>query len=55
MSLSCVVECSSLVSPGPSRTIMSQLGVLACVLGFCLHGFFSIAYIELAASLPELL
>ena len=33
MSLSCVVvEYPCLASPGPSRTILSQLGVLACVL-----------------------
>ena len=45
-----------LASPGPSRTILSQLGVLACVLGFCLQGFVSIASIELLpASLPQLL
>ena len=37
MSLSCVVEYPCLASPGPSRTILSQLGVLVCVLGFCLH------------------
>ena len=57
MSLSCVVvEYPSLASPGPSRTILSQLGVLACLLEFCLQGFVSIAYIELLpASLPELL
>ena len=56
MSLSCVVEYPCLASPGPSGTILSQLGVLACVLGFCLQGFVSIASIELlAASLPELL
>ena len=58
VSLSCVVvEYPRLAFPGPSRTILSQLGVLACVLGFCLQGFVSIASIELlpAASLPELL
>ena len=57
MSLSCVVfEHPCLASPGPSRLNLSQLGVLACVLGFCLHGFVSIASIELLpASLPELL
>ena len=56
MSLSCVVEYPCLASPGPSRTILSQLGVLTCVLGFCLQGFVSIASIELLpASLPELL
>ena len=56
MSLSCVVEYPCLASPGPSRTILSQLGVLACVLGICLQGFVSIASIELVpASLPELL
>ena len=57
VSLSCVVvEYPCLASPGPSRTILSQLGVLACVLGFCLQGFVSIASIELLpASLPELL
>ena len=55
MPLSCVVEYPCLASPGPSRTILSQLGVLACVLGFCLQGFVSIASIELLASLPELL
>ena len=56
MSLSCVVEYPSLASPGPSRTILSQLGVFACVLGFCLQGFVSIASIIelLPASLPEL-
>ena len=57
MSLSCVVvECPCLASPGPSRTTMSQLGVLACMLGFSLQGFVSIASIELVpAYLPELL
>ena len=56
MSLSCVVEYPCLASPGPSRTILSQLGVLGCVLGFCLQGFVSIASIEhLPASIPELL
>ena len=55
MSLSCVIEYPCLASPGPSRTFLSQLVVLACVLGFCLHGFVSIASIELPASLPELL
>ena len=56
MSLSCVVvECPCLPSPGPSRTLLSQLGVLACVIGFCLQGFVLIASIELPASLPELL
>ena len=56
VSLSCVVvEYPCLASPGPSRTILSQLGVLACV-GFCLQGFVSMASIELLrASLPELL
>ena len=44
VSLSCaVVEYPCLASPGPSRTILSQLGVVACVLGFCLQGLFSIA------------
>ena len=44
MSLSCVVVgYPCLASPGPSRTILSQLGGLAFVLGFCLHGFVSIA------------
>ena len=44
VSLSCVVvEYPCLASPGPSGTILSHLGVLACVLGFCLHGFVSIA------------
>ena len=55
VSLSCVVEYPCLASPGPSRTTLSQLGVLACVLGFCLQGYVSIASIELPASLPELL
>ena len=55
MSLSCVVEYPCLASLGPSGTILSQLDVLACVLGFCLPGFVSIASIELRASLPELL
>ena len=57
MSLSCgVVEYPCLASPGPSRTNLSQLGVLACVLDFRLQGFVSIASIELLpASLPELL
>ena len=57
MSLSCViVEYPCLASPGPSRTMLSKLGVLACVLGFRLRGFVSIASIELLpASLPELL
>ena len=57
MSLSCVVVgYPCLASPGPSRTILSQLGVLACVLGFCVQGFVSIASIELLpASFPELL
>ena len=56
VSLSCVViEYPCLASPGPSRTILSQLGVLECVLGFRLQGFVSIASIELLpASLPEL-
>ena len=27
-------------SPGPSRTILPQLGVLACVLGLCLQALF---------------
>ena len=47
MSLSCVVEHPCLASPGPSRTNLSQLGVLACVLDFRLQGFVSIASIEL--------
>ena len=47
MSLSFVVEYPYLASPGPFRTVMSQLGVLACVLEFCLQGFVSIASIEL--------
>ena len=52
----CVVEYPCLASPGPSRTILSQSGVLACVLGSCLQGFVSNASIELfPASLPELL
>ena len=56
MSLSCVVEYPCLASPGPSRTVLTQLGVLACVLSFCLKGFVSIASVELLpASLPELL
>ena len=55
MPLSCVVEYPCLASPGPSRTILSKLGVLACVLGFCLQGFVSIASIDLPASLLELL
>ena len=57
MSLSCFVfEYPCIASPGPSGTTLSQLGVLACVLGFCLHGFVSIASVELLpASLPELL
>ena len=51
--VSCVIEYPSLDSPGPSRTILSQLGVPACVLGFCLLGFVSIAYTELLpTSLP---
>ena len=55
VSLSCVVvEYPCLASPGPPKTILSRLGVLACVLGFCLQGFVSIASIELPASLPEL-
>ena len=34
-------------------TILSRLGVLACVLGFCLHGLVSFASIvQLLASLP---
>ena len=45
VSLSCVVEYLCLASPGPSRTILSRLGVLACVLGFCLQGCVSIASI----------
>ena len=55
VSLSCVVvEYPCLASPGPSRTILSQLGVLACVSGFCLQGFVSIAPVGLLpASLPE--
>ena len=36
-----------LASPGPSRIILSQFGVLACVLGFSLQSFVSIAPIEL--------
>ena len=56
MSLSCIVEYPCLAYPGPSRTIWSQLGVLACVLGFCVQGVVSIASIELLpASVPELL
>ena len=57
MLLSCVaVQHPCLASPGPSRTILSQLGVLAFVLGFCLHGFVSTASVELLpASLPEVL
>ena len=58
VSLSCaVVEYPSLASPGPSRTILSQLGVLASVLGFCSRGFVCIASIIelLPARLPELL
>ena len=57
MSLSCVVvEYPWLSSHGPSRTILSQLGVVVRVLGFCLQSFVSIASIELLpASLPELL
>ena len=57
VSLSCViVEYPCLASPGPSKTILSHLGVLACVLGFCLQGYVSIASIELLpASLPEIL
>ena len=51
MSLSCVVEHPYLASPGQYRTNLSQLGVVACVLGFCLHGFGSIASIELPVSL----
>ena len=57
-SLSCVVveyPCLLIASPGPSRTFLSQLGILACVLGFCLQDFVAIAPIELPASLPELL
>ena len=34
VSLSCVVEYPCLASPGPSRSILSQLGSLACVVGF---------------------
>ena len=48
VSLSWVVEYPYLASLGSSRTILSQLGGLACVLGFCLHGFISIASIELS-------
>ena len=56
VSLSCVVEYPCLASPGPSRTISLQFGVLACVSGFCSRGFVSIASIEfLPASLLELL
>ena len=58
MSLSCVgVEYPCLASPGPSRTSLSQLGVvLARVLSFCLKGYVSIAFIELLpAYFPELL
>ena len=55
MSLSCVVEYPCLASPGPPRTILSQLGVLTCVLDFGLQDFVSIASIELPASLHELL
>ena len=50
-----VVEYPRLAFPGPSRTILSQLSVLACVLGFGLQGFVSIASIDLPVSLPELL
>ena len=56
VSLTCVVEYPCLASPGSSRSILTQLGVLACVLSFCLQGFVSIGSIELLhASLPELL
>ena len=56
VSLSSVVEYACLASPGPSRTIVSQLGVLPCVLGFSLQGYVSIASIGLLPpSLPELL
>ena len=56
MSLSCDVEYPCLASPGPSRTILPQLVVLACVLGFCSQGFISIVSIELLPkSLPEIL
>ena len=57
MSFSCfVVEYPCLASPGPSRTILSQMGVLECVLGFCLQAYVSIASTELLpAYLPELL
>ena len=52
----CVVEYPCLASPGPSRTILSQLGVLTCVLGFWFQGYVSIVSIELPlAYLPELL
>ena len=56
MSLSCVVvEYPCLACPGPSTTILSQLGFLACVLGVSLHGFVSIASIELLPAFsPEL-
>ena len=56
VSLSCVVveyPCLLIASPGPSTTFLSQFGILACALGFCLQGFVSIASIELLpASLP---
>ena len=57
VSLSCVVvEYPCLVFPGPLRTILSQLGVHTCAMGFCMQGFVSIASIEfLPPSLPELL
>ena len=51
-SLSFVIEYPSLDSPGPSRTILSQLGVPACVLGFCLLGFVSIAVSYTHLTLP---
>ena len=51
-----VVDYPCLPSPDPSRTMLSQLGVLACVLGFSWEGLVLIASIELLpASLPELL
>ena len=56
VSLSCVVGHPCLASPGPSGTMLSQLGVFSRVLDFYLHGFASIALIELLpASLPKLL
>ena len=41
---------------GEPVTVLSPLGVLACVLGFCLHGLVSVASIvQLPAALPQLL